>query len=131
MRFLVLPVMLLSLALAGCGTIKSVLQGGTSVFTSVTNPVSRTNLAEVESAYGVLLTAAVAYRNACAQKLIAATCRPAVVQLQFANRKAHGAIIAARNFVKNNPTLSALSLIGIAGQAVSDFQSVAYVNGVK
>lgn len=119
----------LALGLAGCGT--SVFQGGTSLLTTIENPVGRNELASIEGAYGVAYTAAVAYRGLCARREIPRSCRAVVVKLQGASRKAQGALVAARRFVRDNPTISAISAIGAARAALTDFQAVAAANGVR
>lgn len=127
----------LALLVAGCGT-KSVFQGGTSLTAPIAVPAGPESLATVESTYGAVLAAAVNYRrlglcrsgqtesmaNVCAR-------RDVVVALQNADRKAHAAVVAARNFVRNNPTISAVGAVGAAMQAVTDFQTVAATYGVK
>lgn len=125
-----------ALALAGCSG-KSVLEGGTSVTAPIQNPVGKTELVAVESAYGVALAGAVNYRRYCYSKPVQqlpSACknrRTVVLKLQDADRKAHGAVVAARRFVRDNPTISAVSAIGAARAAVADFQSVANSTGVK
>ncbi len=99
---------------------------------SINNPVSRTTIVTAESAYGVALSAAVAYRKLCADKVIArATCAPVVTKLQNADRKVQVALSNLRLFVKNNPTVDAVSLITAVKDAVDDFQAIASANGVK
>ncbi len=99
---------------------------------SIQNPVSRTTLVTTESAYGVALSAAVAYRKLCADKAIArATCAPVVARLQAADRKVQLALSNLRVFVKNNPTIDAVSLITAVKDAVDDFQAIANQNGVR
>ena len=57
-----LPVLLLSLALAGCaGFNKSVFDGGLSVTATVQNPVTREQQAAVEASYNVAASAGLAY----------------------------------------------------------------------
>jgi ABC-type sugar transport system substrate-binding protein len=102
------------------------------------NPINTSELATVESAYGVALAVAVGYSrlplcktgtttsltNTCARRSI-------VVKLQAADRTAEIALTQARNFVKNNPTLNAISVITAAKAAVGAFQSVEATNGVN
>ncbi len=97
---------------------------------SISNPITGNALTNVESAYGVALSAAVAYKQLCVQRTIPSSCRTVVVQMQQAGIKVQGAIIAARNFVKNNPTLDPASAIAAAQVALSDFQTVQTANGV-
>lgn len=125
MRFLILPVMLL--ALAGCTATTSVFD----LMNPVANPIGRNEMATIESSFGVTYTAAVAYRRLCAQRAIPPSCRAVVLKLQAAARKAQGALVATRNFVKNNPTVSAVSAIAAARAALADFQSIAAANGVR
>lgn len=107
-----------ALALAGCASFQ--------------NPVSRTTLVTTESAYGVVLTAAVGYRKLCADKVIArATCAPVVTRLQDADRKVQVALKNLRGFVRDNPTVDAVSLITAVKDAVEDFQTIANQAGVK
>lgn len=109
--------LLLVLALAGCATVR--------------NPVSTTELATIESAYGVALAGAVAYRerprctktalesvsNLCARRSI-------VVRLQQADRQAQIAIGKANIFIQNNPTLDASSLLQAARGAVDALNQI-------
>lgn len=115
--------LLFALVLTGCV--------GFNPFASFTNPVSSQTLAKAEEGYGVALSAAVAYRNSCAQRLIPPSCRPIVKQIQLAENYAHGQLLVARNFVNANPTVDATVIIATAQQAVQAFQSVASANGVR
>lgn len=125
-----------ALALAGCSG-KSVLQGGTSITAPINNPVGKKELAVVESAYGVALVAAINYRRFCyggsAANLpsICKNRRSIVLMLQQKDRIAHAAIVTARKFVRENPTISAVSVIGAAREAVTDFQAASEAQGVK
>lgn len=115
----ILGVVILSVMLTAC-----------AVLNTIKNPVSRTQLVEIESAYGVVLSGAVAYRNACARKAIPPTCRPIVVKLQQADRTATAAILALRNFVRNYPELNTPQLVQAAWQAVEDFKLAATAAGL-
>lgn len=122
--------------ITGCAG-QSVLVGGTSLTTPIQNPVGRQQLAQIEAAYGVVLTAAVTYRrlplckagqptsftNVCSQRAI-------VLLLQSYDRKAQAALRVARNFVRNNPTLNAFTVLDAAQTAVNDFRNAASNNGV-
>lgn len=101
----------LALSVAACATIP--------------NPISTTSLATIESAYGVALAGAVAYRNrprctTSALESVSNLCarRSIVLKLQAADRKAQVALGKATIFIKNNPTLDASSLLQAAQGAV-------------
>lgn len=128
-RFLIVPALFAALFLGGCAG-DSVFKGGSSIFGTITNPVGQNELAAVEGAYGVALTAAVSYRRFCYSAPLAQlpqqVCgnrRAVIRRLQDLDNRAYAAIAAARNFVRNNPTISAVSLIGAARTAVTDFQN--------
>lgn len=124
------------LLVTGC-TSGSVFQGGTSLTAPVNNPVSRNNLAQVESAYGIALTAAVAYRRlplckagetASLTRLCAQ--RGVILTLQAADRQARVAVVAARDFVRNHPTLNAVDILILAKNAVDQFRAVIDANRI-
>lgn len=121
MRKLVLA---LPLILAGCA--------------SINNPLTLNELGGMESAYGLALSAAVAYRslplchtgtvasatNVCAQRSI-------VVKLQQASRTATLSIHAARDFVVNNPTVDATVAIATAQRALAGLQAIEQTYNIK
>ena len=101
-------------------------------------PTSNNQVAGVYSAYGIALSAAVAYRNRPLCKTGETTTlsnicaeRHVVVAIQSADRQAQGALTAMANFVKNNPTLDASNVIIAAQQAVADFNKVESTYGVQ
>lgn len=112
-----LGVLLIVLVLSACSTIN--------------NPLTQNRLAALESAYGVVLSAAVAYRNSCARGALPRSCRPITVELQKAGAVAQARVVSLRAFVRENPTLDAGSLLIAAESAVDAFQQVATVYGVR
>ena len=110
-------VLLIALLLSACATIN--------------NPLTVNRLAALESAYGVVLSAAVAYRNSCARGALPRSCRAITVELQKAGGIAQTRGVSLRAFVRQNPTLDAGSLLIAAESAVDTFQQVALVYGVK
>lgn len=105
----VLLALVLSFALTACA--------------SIPNPFTAPTLAAVESSYGAALALAVNYRDACAQRLIPASCRTVVPVMQSYGARAQSAVLVARNFVKNNPTLDATSILSTAQDAIEMFKS--------
>lgn len=110
-----------------------ILVGALSGCAQIQNPISLNELAAAESAYGVALSAAVAYRSLPLCKAsVPAPCakRDVILELQEADKKVQGAIIAVNNFVRDNPELSAASLVAAAQKAIADFQRIEAVYGV-
>ena len=136
--FIALALMGAVLGLGACTTDQSVLSGGTSLTASIPNPANKQQLAAAESTYNIAANAALVYRsrplcktgtvetleNICARRSV-------VVKMQTYDRNAYAALKAARTFVRNNPTISAVSIIAAAQRAVSDYQSAAQTNGVQ
>lgn len=83
---------------------------------SYKNPVGKRELAEVELAYQITAKAYVACKNVrCASVANLRT-------YQEYDRVAYAAIVAARPVVRQNPTVSGLTAVIVARQAVADFQ---------
>ena len=128
--------LLSAVALSGCFEAnKSVLNGGSSLTATVTNPLSPMTIYQVKNAYAAADQIVVSYRSYCWARPYAVlmadpvakpvcTDRRARVRLaQSAKAKASAAIGAADKFVRNNPMLSATTLVNAAWVAVSDFRA--------
>lgn len=126
-----------ALSLSGCaGT--SILSGGGSLTATVTNPFTGNDLYAVENGYHIALVGIAKYRalGQCRASQVATLAAPcyrhaAMVAIVDAERKAHAAMVQLRTFVRNNPNISALSLIEAAKDAISNIAQVANANGVQ
>lgn len=108
-------VLVTALALAGCASFK--------------NPVTLTTQYDIEAAYLTAENLAVAYRNLPLCKTgttpsLTNVCakRSLVVKIQQTAAKAQAAILALRAFTKNNPTLSPVTALEAAQNALANFQ---------
>lgn len=100
-----------------------VLVGFLSACAIYQNPITANRLATAESVYGVALSAAVAYRKLCADKVIArANCAIVVAQMQAADKKVQAALTNVRAFQREHPEIDAVSLVLALEKAVSDFK---------
>lgn len=136
-RILLLPLLLLSLSLAGCGAAENLGKLVKAATTTIANPVGQVDIYRVKNVYAAALEIAVKYRQFCwakpyAEIMADPVARPVcrnrrqiVAALHSADRKAFAAITAAENFVRNNPTLNASAAINAAWAAVTDFQNLA------
>jgi hypothetical protein len=102
-----------------------------SACASIKNPFDKPKLVTVEASYGAVLSIAVGYRDACAKRLIPPDCRPIVKQMQAYGLRAQNAIVYARTFSKNNPTLDATNAIRVAQDAVNALKDYQSQVGVK
>lgn len=131
-RFLATAVVVASLGvvLGGCpATVGTLL-------TPVTNPVNSVDIYRVKNTYAATLQLAADWRTYCYSKAYADVLQDPVMkpvcesrrgtvrQIQKYQPLAGTAVRKADDFVKNNPTLSAVSVIGPAWDAVTAFQAV-------
>lgn len=107
----------LTLFVAACGTIP--------------NPVTKDRLTTIKEGYGIVLTGAVAYRDACAKRLIASTCRIYVPRLVRADEGVKLAFRRLNDLVALGNTLSYPQAIDAVSDAVNDFKLIASEAGVK
>lgn len=110
-RFLVVSV--LSLSLAGCW----------NPFQTTTNPLSVSNLYESELVFDGSLKTFNELKDLCAKRVLPSSCRTYVVKGQGIIKNAYATDIAARNFIKNNPTLDATNIVQAFTNVVSDFKT--------
>lgn len=125
----------MALALAGCDLTTSVLQGGGSLTATVQNPVGSVDIYRVKQGYAAAMELVLDYRRYCwarpyavlmADEFAKPICRhrrQVVRTAQSARVKAATSIKVADDFVRANPTLSAVSVLGAAWNAVSAFQA--------
>jgi hypothetical protein len=133
-RFLILCAF--AITLGGCaGTpVGDALRVATS---TVTNPVKEVNIYQVKSGYAAVLEVAASYRDYCWSKSFAALMADPIAKpicehrrsvmraVDKADDRAFDAITRAETFIRNNPTISAVSVVREAWAAVQDFQSAA------
>ena len=90
---------------------------------SYQNPITITTQYDVEAGYLTAENIALVYIEACRTGAIKrSVCGPVVAVIQTSGRKAQAAVLALRNFTKNNPTLNNASLLLAAQNALADFQ---------
>jgi len=135
-----LPVILLTLALAGCAQLGQVV---TTATTTIVNPISAVDIYRAKTIYAASLQAAVEWRRLCwskpfanivgdaklgipADPILKPLCqhrRQWLRAIQSAQAKAGSALGSATIFVQDNPTLNASSVIAAAMAAVTDFRN--------
>lgn len=131
MRKIILAITL-ALSLVGCGHLGDVLKLATA---SIDNPISGVDIYRVKNTYAAALEIAAEYRQYCysapyktlmADPVARPLCqkrRAIIRKIDSADDKASAAIAAAESFVANNPTISAVSVISAAWDAVTAFKT--------
>ena len=104
------------------------LAAGLTACASIVNPVTQTQVFEMENAYGVVQAQAIAYasfglcpKGTTISGSVSAHCAlpQAVVAIAKADSAARDALTLAANFVRNTPTVNAGSVIAAAQQAIA------------
>lgn len=134
----IIAAVIAAFVLAGCAIIpggdRSILIGGTSL-TAPVRPIDETTMAGIETAYGVAVTAAVAYRNLprCARGTSATIQNPCsqrsvIVRLQGYDQKARVALVGARR-VYAAGGINAIDAFRLAKEAIDEFRAILAVYG--
>lgn len=124
----ILATLALVCALGGCqtaGILEKITGVPAAVFTTtVNNPITKADLADVERGYQAALGVANVYVELCRSRQIArVSCRPVVERIQSYVGQAHSALVGLRGFVRNNDTVNAATAIAAVRNAISDFQA--------
>lgn len=127
-----IAVILLAVLLSGCATVDSIVAVAT---TTITNPITSTDIYRVKNTYAAANQLVVDYRAYCwsqpyavlmadpISKPICQNRRPAVRAAQSYRAKASFAIGQADTFTRNNPTLNAATVVNAAWAAVTAYQN--------
>jgi hypothetical protein len=130
MRKLILCAVL-ALGLAGCSTldnIKTAISLGTA---SVTNPVTKTRLNQIESAATIVFAGLGAWKKSCQQGLLPETCKQQIAEVQVYTRQIPPYLTQLRGFVKNNDQVNATIVFNQVTQIIAQVKSQAASSGVS
>lgn len=128
----VFSVAILAVALTGCATVDGIVTVAT---TTITNPITSTDIYRVKNTYAAANQLVVDYRAYCWSQPYAALMvdpiakpicqnrRPVVRAAQSYRAKAAFAIGQADTFIRNNPTLNAATVVNAAWSAVTAYQN--------
>lgn len=94
-------------------------------FQTYQNPVTASNLYEANLAYDAALKAFNKMKSLCAQRVIPNSCRTYVLKGQQIIPKAESARKIAQDFIRQNPTLDATSLVKAFTALVGNLQTFA------
>jgi predicted small secreted protein len=100
-------VLALSVSLAGCATFDAITQGLSLATKTISNPVTKTEEAQVELALDTAVQALLAYKRACGQGSADVHCKANVAQIQAYTRQIPPLVAQLRTFVDNNDQINA------------------------
>ena len=125
-----LLVSLLAASLGGCAQLKAV---GTAISlgtTSITNPVTKDRLNQMEAAITIVFTGLEAWRKSCEQGLIPASCKGQINAVQVYTRQIPPYLTQLRSFVKNNDQVNAVAVFNQIVTLADTIKSQAAAGGV-
>jgi hypothetical protein len=124
-------VLLLALVLGGCTAIKDAGTAVSVATTSVTNPVTKDRLAQIEIAANIPLTGLVVYRRACIKGVADSHCRANIAVIQAYTRQLPPYITQLRGFVNNNDQINAVVIYDQITALLTKVKSTASDLGVN
>lgn len=105
-KLLIIP--LLCLSLSGCITIQGIETAFRLGTASITNPVTKDRLFEIETTISLVFSGLNAWKKTCAQGLINATCKDQIAAVQVYTRQIPPFLSQLRVFVKTNDQVNAM-----------------------
>ena len=121
----------LSLSLSGCITfaeLGTAFQLGTA---SITNPVTKTRLNQMESAITIVFAGLNAWKSSCAKGLIPVSCREQIAQVQIYTRQIPPYLTQLRGFVKTNDQINATVVFNTLTSLIGTVKSQAAASGAS
>lgn len=126
-KLLIVP--LLCFSLGGCLTLQGIETAFKLGTASVTNPVTKDRLFEVETTVSLIFTGLNAWKKTCAQGLINATCKDQIASVQIYTRQIPPYLRQLRVFVKTNDQVNAMVVYNNLVTLVIAVRSQAAING--
>ena len=123
------------LSLGGCAQFKDFLakteKAVTLVTKTYTNPVTKTDLYEVELGIKAAVSVLKAYKSACQQGLADTNCRANVAAIQAYTRQLPPLLAQLRDFVKNNDQVNAITIYNQIVDLVTNLKNAARNVGIN
>lgn len=129
MRKVLLAVMV-AVTLGGCAqlsNLKDVVSIGT---TTITNPVTKDRLYQLESAATVVFAGLATWKQACVSALINPSCKDQIAQVQVYTRQIPPYLTQLRAFVKNNDQVNAVVVFNNISNLISTVKAQAAANNI-
>lgn len=117
---------LLSLTLAGCATQFGTITKGIDTLTkSVTNPVTKSDEAQIELALDSAIVVLKGYKTACINGTADANCKANVARVQAYTRQMPPLLAQLRNFVDSNDQINAIVVYNQFTTLYANFKTTA------
>lgn len=123
--------LILSLSLGACAQLQAVTSGISLATKTITNPVTKTEEAQVELALDTAVQALLAYRKACIAGTADKNCRTNIAQIQAYTRQIPPLVAQLRSFVDNNDQINASVVYNQLTALYTNLKSAATQLGVN
>lgn len=130
MRKLLLAVAL-TVSLGGCAQLSAVRDVITIGTTSITNPVTKERLYQLESAATIVFAGLNGWHDTCVRGLINTSCKDQINQVQVYTRQIPPYLAQLRAFVKNNDQVNATVVFNNISNLISTVKARAAANNVQ
>lgn len=128
-----LVVGLMAFSLSGCAslpslhTIETIAQLGSA---SITNPVTKQRLYQIESAVTVVFVGLNTWKDQCRRGVIPASCKDQIAHVQVFTRQLPPYLKQLRTFVRNNDQVNAGVVFNQIAETIAAVKSAAAVNNI-
>lgn len=126
-RLLIVP--LLCLSLGGCLTLQGIETAFKLGTASITNPVTKDRLFEIETTVSLVFTGLNAWKKTCVQGLINVACKDQIAAVQVYTRQIPPYLKQLRVFVKTNDQVNATVAFNSIVTLITTVRSQAALNG--
>lgn len=118
---------LVALPLGGCAVLDTI----STATKSIDNPVTRTDLYNLENAMIVAFAGLETYRRSCLAGAADSNCRENIKNIQFYTRQIPPILKSLRAFVKNNDQVNAVIAYRAVQDLITSFKAAAAANNVE
>lgn len=117
-------------SLGGCAQLSALRDVVSIGTTSVTNPVTKDRLYQLESAVTLVFAGLNTWKASCVNGLINANCKEQIAQVQVYTREIPPYLIKLRVFVKNNDQVNAVVVFNNLSSLISTVKARAAANNI-
>lgn len=117
--------------LGGCAELSAVSTGISLATKSVANPVTKTELAQVELAGDTIIQGMLVYKRACIKGAVDVNCKANIALVQAYTRQMPPLIAQLRSFVKNNDQVNATVIYNQLTQLYANAKAAAANLGIN
>lgn len=124
-------IVMLGLSLSGCANLSAIGTGISLATKSITNPVTKSEEAQIELALDTAIQALIAYKKACIAGTADKNCKANISQIQAYTRNVKPLVAQLRTFVDSNDQINATVIYNQLLALYNNAKSFAATAGVN